>query len=54
MMIASAAAHGALVHASTLRLINEVAYSVACVIWLAYMLRAPSKTDAPDSHLRLT
>lgn len=44
MMIAAAASHGTFTHMSVLRQINSAAYCVACVIWLAYMLRAPGQT----------
>jgi hypothetical protein len=53
MIFAAAVSHGTFVHISTLRLINSVAYLVACVIWLVSVLRAPAQTGSADRRLRL-
>jgi hypothetical protein len=57
MMLAAAVSRGTFVHISTvhistLRLINSVAYLVACVIWLVSVLRAPAQTRWAEWHFR--
>ena len=46
MLVAVAMAHGTFVHATLMREINNAAYDLAALIWLAYTALAPARSTA--------